>query len=90
MARIVNGLQRTHNLYTKKPVVQSENFRNLLLSFAEDMRVVLLMIAYQVNMMREIASCSNDVARTEVAQESAYLYAPLAHKLGLYKLKSEL
>ena len=90
VARIVNGLQRTHNLYTKKPVVQSENFRNLLLSFAEDMRVVLLMIAYQVNMMREIASCSNDVARTEVAQESAYLYAPLAHKLGLYKLKSEL
>ena len=90
VARIVNGLQRTHNLYSKKPVVQSENFRNLLLSFAEDMRVVLLMIAGQVNMMREMAACDNDAARTEVAQESAYLYAPLAHKLGLYKLKSEL
>ena len=90
VARIVNGLQRTHNLYAKKPVVQSENFRDLLLSFAEDMRVVLLMIASQVNMMREIAQCSNEAARTEVAQESAYLYAPLAHKLGLYKLKSEL
>ena len=72
------------------PVVESENFRNLLLSFAEDMRVILIMIANRVNLMRQIKDSNDDNARRKVAEEAAYLYAPLAHKLGLYKLKSEL
>ena len=54
------------------------------------MRVILIMIADRVNIMRQIKDCKNDEARRQVANEAAYLYAPLAHKLGLYKLKSEL
>ena len=100
VARIIDGLGRIRQLYEKNPVVESENFRNLLLSFAEDMRVVLIMIADRVNLMRQMKAFleeSDDKNRkereafvNEVSQEAAYLYAPLAHKLGLYKLKSEL
>ncbi len=90
VARILHGLRRIKELYQKNPVVESENFRNLLLSFAEDMRVILIMIADRVNLMRQIRDTTNDELRREVSQEAAYLYAPLAHKLGLYKLKSEL
>ena len=90
VARILHGLQRIQNLYQKNPVVESENFRNLLLSFAEDMRVILIMIADRVNLMRQIRDITLEGPKHEVSQEAAYLYAPLAHKLGLYKLKSEL
>ena len=92
VARILRGLQRIQQLYKKNPVIESENFRNLLLSFAEDMRVILIMIADRVNLMRQIRDVSSEVSsqKKEVSQEAAYLYAPLAHKLGLYKLKSEL
>ena len=90
VARILEGLDRIQQLYKKNPVVESENFRNLLLSFAEDMRVVLIMIADRLNLMRQIRDTDNEEARLEVSQEAAYLYAPLAHKLGLYQLKSEL
>ena len=101
VVRILHGLDRIRQLYKKNPVVESENFRNLLLSFAEDMRVILIMIADRVNLMRTLLKSK----KTEdphavfidgrsfmeaVSQEAAYLYAPLAHKLGLYKLKSEL
>ena len=90
VGRILHGLQRIQELYKKNPAVESENFRNLLLSFAEDMRVILIMIADRVNLMRQIRDTTNVDAQREVSQEAAYLYAPLAHKLGLYKLKSEL
>ena len=90
VARILHGLGRIQQLYEKNPVIESENFRNLLLSFAEDMRVILIMIADRVNLMRRIRDTDNEEARQEVSQEAAYLYAPLAHKLGLYNLKREL
>ena len=90
VARILRGLQRIQQLYKKNPVVESENFRNLLLSFAEDMRVILIMIADRVNLMRQIRDTQEEAAKRQVSEEAAYLYAPLAHKLGLYKLKSEL
>ena len=90
VARILHGLCRIQELYKKNIVIESENFRNLLLSFAEDMRVILIMIADRVNLMRQIRDTTNDAAKEEVSQEAAYLYAPLAHKLGLYKMKSEL
>lgn len=90
VGRILHGLQRIQELYKKNPVVESENFRNLLLSFAEDMRVILIMIADRVNLMRQIRDTLNREAQRQVSEEAAYLYAPLAHKLGLYKLKSEL
>lgn len=87
---ILHGLQRIQELYKKHPVVESENFRHLLLSFAEDMRVILIMIGDRLNLMRQIRDTDNEAARREVSQEAVYLYAPLAHKLGLYKIKSEL
>jgi GTP pyrophosphokinase len=90
VAGIIHGLVKINELYAKSPTIESENFRNLLLSFAEDMRVILIMIADRVNLMRQIKDCSNEEARLQVSNEAAYLYAPLAHKLGLYKLKSEL
>ena len=90
VVRILHGLNRIQQLYLKNPVIESENFRNLLLSFAEDMRVILIMIADRVNLMRQIRDTENVEAKMAVSQEAAYLYAPLAHKLGLYKLKSEL
>ena len=90
VAGIIQGLVKTNELYAKSPTVESENFRNLLLSFAEDMRVILIMIADRVNIMRQIKDSPNESDRIQVANEAAYLYAPLAHKLGLYKLKSEL
>lgn len=90
VAGIIRGLVKINELYSKSPIIESENFRNLLLSFAEDMRVILIIIADRVNLMRQIKDSPNEKARLEVANEAAYLYAPLAHKLGLYKLKSEL
>ena len=90
VARIMHGLCRIQELYKNNHVIESENFRNLLLSFAEDMRVILIMIADRVNLMRQIRDTQNEEAKKEVSLEAAYLYAPLAHKLGLYKLKSEL
>ena len=90
VARILHGRERIAELYAKNPVVESENFRNLLLSFAEDMRVILIMIADRVNLMRQIRDTEALEAKMKVSEEAAYLYAPLAHKLGLYKLKSEL
>lgn len=90
VAGIIRGLVKVQSLYRKNPVIESENFRNLLLSFAEDMRVILIMIADRVNLMRQIRDAKNEEAKHEVSEEASYLYAPLAHKLGLYKLKSEL
>lgn len=88
--QILHGLQRIKELYAKAPVVESENFRNLLLSFAEDMRVILIMIADRVSLMRSIKDMPDNEQRRKISEEAAYLYTPLAHKLGLYKLKSEL
>lgn len=90
VATIISGIVRIQKLYTKSPAIESENFRNLLLTFAEDMRVILIMIADRVSIMRQIRDAKDIEAQHKVAEEASYLYAPLAHKLGLYKLKSEL
>ena len=90
VAHIISGLLRIHDLYKRNPIIESENFRNLLISFSEDMRVILIMIADRVNVMRQIRDTEQKEAKHEVSEEASYLYAPLAHKLGLYKLKSEL
>lgn len=90
VATVLHGLRRVSQLYAKTPSIQSDNFRNLLVSFAEDMRVVLLIIASRVNLMRHIKNNPNQEAVRSAATEASYLYAPLAHKLGLYQLKSEL
>lgn len=90
VVNILSSLARIDSLYAKNPTVESENFRNLLLSFANDMRIILIMIADRLILLRNIADSDNKDARLQVAKEASQLYAPLAHKLGFYKLKSEL
>ncbi|MBO5628801.1 MAG: bifunctional (p)ppGpp synthetase/guanosine-3',5'-bis(diphosphate) 3'-pyrophosphohydrolase, partial [Aeriscardovia sp.] len=90
VAKIIRGLVRINELYTKTPTIESENFRNLLISFAEDMRVILIMIADRLNLMRQVKDTEQQEAKLRLSNEAAFLYAPIAHKLGLYKLKSEL
>jgi len=90
VAQIVHGLLRVGEVYQKNPSIETENFRDLLLSFAEDMRVIFIIIASRVCLMRQIKDRGTDEARRQVAREASVLYAPLAHKLGLYLLKREL
>ena len=90
VAKIINGLLRVNDLYAKNPSIETENFRDLLLSFAEDMRVIFIIIADRVNLMRQIKDRGEEEERVRVATEAAHLYAPLAHKLGLYLIKREL
>ena len=90
VAHILHGLMRIRELYAKSATVEGDNFRSLFVTFAEDMRVILIMIANRVFVMRQIKDTANIEAQRKVSMEAAYLYAPLAHKLGLYKLKSEL
>ena len=90
VAHIIRGLLRVNELYAKNPSIETENFRVLLLSFAEDMRVIFIIIADRVNLMRQIKDRGTDEERIRVATEAAHLYAPLAHKLGLYLIKREL
>ena len=87
---IINGLIKTQELYSKNAVIETENFRKLLLSFAEDVRVVLIMIADRLYLMRVAKHFQDEEQRMKIAAEASYLYVPLAHKLGLYKIKSEL
>ena len=89
-AHIIRGLIKVNELYSKNPSIETENFRDLLLSFAEDMRVIFVMIAARANLMRQIKDRGSDEERKKVATEAIRLYAPLAHKLGLYLIKSEL
>lgn len=92
VARIVRGITRVQALYSRGPeaALATENFRQLLISFAEDMRVVFIIIAERVNLMRQLKDRGSDEDRRRIATEAKELYAPLAHKLGLYLIKSEL
>lgn len=90
IATMIHGLLKTAALYSKSPAVASENFRNLLLTFAEDIRVILIMIVDRLNLMRAINHHPSEQFVKETAMEASYLYAPLAHRLGLYTIKSEL
>lgn len=86
---IIQRLLKTADLYARNTAVNSENFHHLLFSFAEDVRVILIMIADRLCLMRLGKQLKED-DRLRLATEASYLYAPLAHRLGLYKIKSEL
>ena len=86
---IVRRLIKTSELYARGTAVKSENFHHLLFSFAEDVRVILLMIADRLCLMR-LGKQLREADRVRLATEASYLYAPLAHRLGLYAIKSEL
>ena len=90
IGRVVHGLLHVAPLYKKQAAVENENFHKLLLTFAEDVRVILIMTADRLALMRSINHHPNEKFVHEIASESRYLYAPLAHKLGLYAIKTEL
>lgn len=90
IAQYIRIFLRIRNLEVKTSAMRTDNFQNLLISQAEDMRILLMLIADCVCLMRRIKNTENVAAQKKVSYEAAYLYAPLAHKLGLYQLKSEL
>ena len=90
IAKLIRGLLKVSTLYSKQAAVESDNFRKLLLTFAEDIRVIIIMIVDRRALMRTINHHPNEKMVHDVAYESNYLYAPLAHRLGLYAIKSEL
>lgn len=87
---ILTNLTQINNLYAKSPTIESENFRNLLLSFANDMRIILIMIASRLVLLRRLFNSQDTEGRKQISIEASKLYIPLAHKLGFYKLKSEM
>ena len=87
---IISRLLKTSDLYSRNTAINSENFHHLLFSFAEDIRVILIIIADRLCMMRLGKEIIDENDRTRLATEVSYLYAPLSHRLGLYKIKSEL
>ena len=90
VAKLVSGLLKVATLYSRQAAVESDNFRNLLLTFAEDIRVIIIMIVDRLVLMRAINHHPNEKYVHDVAYEANYLYAPLAHRLGLYVIKSGL
>lgn len=89
VALITRGLVKVGELYNKNTSIENDNFRKLLLTFAEDIRVVLLIIANRLRTMRKLGLYKAD-DQQRISSEVAYLYAPMAHRLGLYNIKSEM
>jgi GTP pyrophosphokinase len=89
VAGIVAGLNRIAAINHSKDTDQSENYRNLIISISEDIRVILIKLADRLEIMRSLNHFSKD-QQVAKARETFNLYAPLAHKLGLYKVKSEM
>jgi len=89
VALMISRLLKTSDLYARNTAINSENFHHLLFSFAEDVRVILLMIADRLCLMR-LGKQLSEADRVRLATEASFLYAPLAHRLGLYTIKSEL
>lgn len=90
IAQTITRLMRVGRLYEEHATVESENFKRLLLAFAEDIRVIIIMIASRLALMRAINHHPDEDRVKQTALETGYLYAPLAHRLGLYAIKSEL
>ena len=90
IARIVNGLTKISQLeYQKDVSIQAENFRKMLLTLNEDIRVIIIKIADRLHNMQTMDSMAPD-KQLKIASETLYIYAPLAHRIGLYNIKSEL
>ena len=90
IAKIVDGLTKISTLSKSKDhSVQAENYRRMLLTLHNDIRVILIKIADRLHNMRTIEYL-NDIKKEKIASESLYIYAPLAHRVGLFNLKNEL
>lgn len=89
ISSIMQGMIRVQELYARNSSLETENFRKLFLTFAQDIRVILIIIAEHLQTMRELDTSSEE-NRQSTARESSFLYAPLAHRMGLYAIKTEL
>lgn len=89
VVQITKGLKDINHIYTTQKIVDSENFRKLLLSFAEDIRVQLIFLAEKLYTLRRAAELSQE-QQQQLAKETNYIYIPFAHRLGLYNIKSEM
>lgn len=89
VANVLEGLKKIAGLGNNDNKIQSDNFRNLLLSISDDVRVILIKIADRLDLMRNMNYISAE-KQVRKSLETFYLYAPLAHRLGLYNIKSEL
>ena len=86
---ITTGMVKVAELYAKNTSIQNENFRKLMLTFAQDIRVVLIILADRLRLMRNLNLYSRE-DQQRISSEVGYLYAPMAHRLGLYAVKSEM
>ena len=90
VARIVDGLTKISNISADKDIsLQAENFRKMLLTLNEDVRVIIIKIADRLHNMQTMDSMPVD-KQVKIASETLYIYAPLAHRIGMYKIKTEL
>lgn len=89
-AGLIQGMCRVKELYSKHDSIADENFRKLLVSFAEDVRVIICLIADRYVLMQMLANTSDTDYRLHVTEEARLLYIPMAHRLGLYAIKSEM
>ena len=88
-AKIIDGLTKISEVYDQNVSMQAENFRKMLLTLSDDIRVILIKLADRLHNMRTLASMPKH-KQLKIASETLYLYAPLAHRLGLYAIKTEL
>ncbi len=86
---IIDGLTKIPEVFDESASVQAENFRKMVLTISDDIRVVLIKLADRLHNMRTLESMRHD-KQIKIASETKFLYAPLAHRLGLYSIKSEL
>jgi len=84
---IIDGLTKIPEVFDENASVQAENFRKMILTISDDIRVVLIKLADRLHNMRTLSSMRQD-KQIKIASETKFLYAPLAHRLGLYSIKS--
>ncbi|HET7732787.1 MAG TPA: RelA/SpoT family protein [Paludibacter sp.] len=89
VSSIIQGMMRVEELYARNASLETENFRKLFLTFAEDVRVILIIIAEHLQIMRTLDAFPEE-KRQSIAREASFLYAPLAHRMGLYAVKTEM
>tara|TARA_B110000483_G_scaffold229096_1_gene292759 strand:- start:5 stop:2218 length:2214 start_codon:yes stop_codon:yes gene_type:complete len=90
VSKIIDGLTKISGVYfDPSKSIQAENFRKMLLTLSDDVRVILIKLADRLHNMRTLGSMRRD-KQLKIASETLYLYAPLAHRLGLYNIKTEL